>query len=88
MRTLHRKKAVGKTNDSDRRRTIWAAARRVRDCLLPNHTQREVGAAIGCSQQMVDKIELMALSKIIARFAPERITEAAAMASGCQRGAS
>lgn len=80
MRTSRAKTTAptGRSTDKVKRQTIWAAARRVRDCLRPNHTQREVGAAIGCSQQMVDKIELIALAKIIARFAPERITEAAA----------
>lgn len=79
MRTIQPRKPTGRATDSDRRRTIWAKAREVRSQLKTYAEQSEVAAVIGVSKQMVEKIELEALSKVIARFAPERITEAAAL---------
>lgn len=61
-----------------KRRVLWERARMVRGCLVPIMPQLAVGAALGISQQAVERIELVAIAKIIGRMAQERITEATA----------
>lgn len=60
------------------RRTVWLRARQVRGQLLQYMPQAQVGACLGISQQAVERIELVAPSKILAAFASDRINDATA----------
>lgn len=58
----------GEMSQAERRQTIWAQARDVRRGLTRFATQREVARHLGITQQAVERIELTALAKVIARM--------------------
>ena len=70
-----------KTPTRTKRRTVWAAARKLRNQLRPVRTQREVAELLGNSKQSVEVIELKALAKVLLAFAPE-LTELSASGNG------